>query len=100
MKQGVENRLLRGSRKGSKKLMAASGPPGSPQTLTGTSQNFFDSYLNMGKFTLDWIKTNCSGTGAGLGSASYDVGALAGIGVINEMDANHSETYFLSMLFS
>jgi hypothetical protein len=31
--------------------------PGSPQTITGS---FFDTYLNIGKFTLDWIKSNCN----------------------------------------
>ena len=31
--------------------------PGSPQTISGS---FFDSYLNIGKFTLDWIKSNCN----------------------------------------
>lgn len=35
------------------------GPPGSPQTLY-SGGNLFDSYLNFGKFTLDWIKTNCT----------------------------------------
>lgn len=31
--------------------------PGSPQTISGS---FFDTYLNIGKFTLDWIKSNCN----------------------------------------
>lgn len=31
--------------------------PGSPQSIPGS---YFDSYLNIGKFTLDWIKSNCS----------------------------------------
>ena len=31
--------------------------PGSPQFISGS---YFDSYLNIGKFTLDWIKSNCN----------------------------------------
>lgn len=92
-KQGVENRLL--SKRGSKKFM--SGPPGSPQTFTGTSQSFFDSYLNMGKFTLDWIKSNSNAAaGGGLSSNSYDAGAMAGIGLAGEIDPAHSDPYYIS----
>lgn len=107
---GVENRVLSGGgKRGSgKKLNAASGPPGSPQTVfTGTSQSFFDSYLNMGKFTLDWIKSNSStAAGAGLNAAaaaaaavaagSFDAGALAGIGLVSDFDPAHSDPYFMS----
>lgn len=41
--------------KESKKLKTMA--PGSPQVIPGS---YFDSYLNIGKFTLDWIKSNCN----------------------------------------
>lgn len=96
-KHGVENRLL-SVRRGSKKLMnAVAGPPGSPQTLTGAGvQSFFDSYLNMGKFTLDWIKSNSNSAAGGLSSTSFDLSAFAPIGLAGEIDPAHSDPYYMS----
>ena len=98
-KHGVENRLL-SVRRGSKKLMnAVAGPPGSPQTLTGGAgaQNFFDSYLNMGKFTLDWIKSNSNSAAGGLSSTSFDLSAFAPIGLAGEIgEPGHSDPYYMS----
>ncbi|CAF0816190.1 unnamed protein product [Brachionus calyciflorus] len=48
-----ETKLILNEKKHKIKTMA----PGSPQVI---SENFFDSYLNIGKFTLDWIKSNCN----------------------------------------
>lgn len=55
--------------------------PGSPQTM---SESFFDSYLNIGKFTLDWIKSNCN---------SFNMNNCDG----NEMQTlNNMDNYFLN----
>jgi hypothetical protein len=43
------------------------GPPGSPQTLNTA---FYDTYLNIGKFTLDWIRTNSNALLTGGGGAA------------------------------
>ena len=101
IKHGVENRLL-SVRRGSKKLMnAVAGPPGSPQTLTGAGvQSFFDSYLNMGKFTLDWIKSNSNSAAGGLSSTSFDLSAFAPIGLAGEIDPAHSDPYYMSKLIT
>ncbi len=74
VRDNAENKLISS---GNKKRSIANnnktlGPPGSPQILNTT---FYDTYLNIGKFTLDWIRTNSNAL-------------LAGSGVENESHMN------------
>jgi hypothetical protein len=55
--KGIENKLILGDKTFKSNAKQSLMGPGSPQTISG---NFFDSYLNFGKFTLDWIKSNCN----------------------------------------
>ena len=55
--KGFENKLVLGDKTFKSSVKQSLMGPGSPQTISG---NFFDSYLNFGKFTLDWIKSNCN----------------------------------------
>ena len=58
VRDNAENKLIvSGTKKRTKTLGLVSGPPGSPQTLNPT---FYDTYLNIGKFTLDWIRSNAN----------------------------------------
>lgn len=53
----AENKLIGGGNTASRRRRTLlGGPPGSPQTLNTTT--FYDTYLNIGKFTLDWIRSN------------------------------------------
>jgi hypothetical protein len=90
---GIENKLILGqklSSASSKQKKSTLMGPGSPQTI---SHSFFDSYLNIGKFTLDWIKSNCN--------AAYHLsmpnGGAAGGGVGGEMESLNQTENFLGL---
>lgn len=51
----LSDKLINSSSKQTIGLTVSTGPPQTAQTL---AFNMFDSYLNIGKFTLDWIKSN------------------------------------------
>jgi hypothetical protein len=65
VRDNAENKLIStGTKKRTNKSLGVHGPPGSPQTFNTT---FYDTYLNIGKFTLDWIRTNSNALLAGSG---------------------------------
>jgi hypothetical protein len=64
--------------------------PGSPQTF---SSSFFDSYLNIGKFTLDWIKSNSNSSNINTYENELDSFNPNENFVFNNLNSRHDELY-------